>query len=241
MQRTLVQEAPHCIGKTLSVSGWVHARRDHGGLIFVDVRDHSGILQLVINPENTDAFAVAEELRDEFVIKAQGELKERTAELKNEKIPTGEVELYVATLTILNRSQALPIQPFAEAQAGEDLRLKYRYLDLRRPKMQENLKKRARYYKVIRDYMEARDFTEVTTPILANSSPEGARDFLVPSRVHEGKFYALPQAPQQFKQLLMVGGVPRYYQIATCFRDEDPRADRLYGDFYQLDLEMSFV
>jgi aspartyl-tRNA synthetase len=241
MQRTLVQEAPHCIGKTLSVSGWVHARRDHGGLIFVDVRDHSGILQLVINPENTDAFAVAEELRDEFVIKAEGELKERTAELKNEKIPTGEVELYVATLTILNRSQALPIQPFAEAQAGEDLRLKYRYLDLRRPKMQENLKKRARYYKVIRDYMEARDFTEVTTPILANSSPEGARDFLVPSRVHEGKFYALPQAPQQFKQLLMVGGVPRYYQIATCFRDEDPRADRLYGDFYQLDLEMSFV
>lgn len=125
MQRTLVQEAPHCIGKTLSVSGWVHARRDHGGLIFVDVRDHSGILQLVINPENTDAFAVAEELRDEFVIKAQGELKERTAELKNEKIPTGEVELYVATLTILNRSQALPIQPFAEAQAGEDLRVKY--------------------------------------------------------------------------------------------------------------------
>ncbi|MFZ2545697.1 MAG: aspartate--tRNA ligase, partial [Candidatus Saccharimonas aalborgensis] len=154
---------------------------------------------------------------------------------------TGEVELYVAILTILNRSQALPIQPFAEAQAGEDLRLKYRYLDLRRPKMQENLKKRARYYKVIRDYMEARDFTEVTTPILANSSPEGARDFLVPSRVHEGKFYALPQAPQQFKQLLMVGGVSRYYQIATCFRDEDPRADRLYGDFYQLDLEMSFV
>ncbi|MFZ2545649.1 MAG: OB-fold nucleic acid binding domain-containing protein, partial [Candidatus Saccharimonas aalborgensis] len=128
MQRTLVQEAPHCIGKTLSVSGWVHARRDHGGLIFVDVRDHSGILQLVINPENTDAFAVAEELRDEFVIKAEGELKERTAELKNEKIPTGEVELYVAILTILNRSQALPIQPFAEAQAGEDLRLKYRYL-----------------------------------------------------------------------------------------------------------------
>lgn len=241
MQRTLVQEAPHCIGKTLSVSGWVHARRDHGGLIFVDVRDHSGVLQLVINPENTDAFAVAEELRDEFVIKAEGELKERTAELKNEKIPTGEVELYVATLTILNRSQALPIQPFAEAQAGEDLRLKYRYLDLRRPKMQENLKKRAHYYKVIRDYMEACDFTEVTTPILANSSPEGARDFLVPSRVHEGKFYALPQAPQQFKQLLMVGGVPRYYQIATCFRDEDPRADRLYGDFYQLDLEMSFV
>ena len=142
----------------------------------------------------------------------------------------------------LNRSEALPIPVHDDApQANEELRLKYRYLDLRRPKMQETLKKRAAYYKVLRDYMEAQEFTEITTPILANSSPEGARDFLVPSRVHPGKFYALPQAPQQFKQLLMVGGVSRYYQIATCFRDEDPRADRLYGDFYQLDLEMSFV
>jgi len=142
---------------------------------------------------------------------------------------------------VLNRSEALPIQTEGKAMANEDLRLKYRFLDLRRPKMQERLKQRAQYYRVMREYMDAHDFTEVTTPILANSSPEGARDFLVPSRVHPGKFYALPQAPQQFKQLLMVGGVPRYYQIATCFRDEDPRADRLYGDFYQLDLEMSFV
>lgn len=241
MQRTYTADTPAHTGQHISVSGWVHSRRDHGGLIFIDLRDHTGLLQLVLNPEQSEAFAIAEGVRDEFVVRAEGDVRERALELKNDKIPTGSVELAVNQLVILNRSDVLPIQPFAEAQAGEDLRLKYRYLDLRRPKMQENLKKRARYYKVIRDYMEARDFTEVTTPILANSSPEGARDFLVPSRVHEGKFYALPQAPQQFKQLLMVGGVPRYYQIATCFRDEDPRADRLYGDFYQLDLEMSFV
>ncbi|MBP6037752.1 MAG: aspartate--tRNA ligase [Candidatus Saccharimonas sp.] len=241
MIRLLAAECIEKIGQNISVSGWVHARRDHGGLIFIDVRDHTGLLQLVINPDHTEAFAVAEELRDEFVVKAEGVVRERDESLRNDKIPTGGIELVVDQLTILNRADTLPIQPFAEAQASEDLRLKYRYLDLRRPKVQDNLKKRAAYYKYMRDYMEAHDFTEVTTPILANSSPEGARDFLVPSRVHEGKFYALPQAPQQFKQLLMVGGVPRYYQIATCFRDEDPRADRLYGDFYQLDLEMAFV
>lgn len=241
MIRLLAAECIEKIGQNISVSGWVHARRDHGGLVFIDLRDHTGLLQLVINPDHTEAFAVAEELRDEFVIKAEGVVRERDESLRNDKIPTGGIELVVDRLTILNRADTLPIQPFAEAQANEDLRLKYRYLDLRRPKVQDNLKKRAAYYKYMRDYMEAHDFTEVTTPILANSSPEGARDFLVPSRVHEGKFYALPQAPQQFKQLLMVGGVPRYYQIATCFRDEDPRADRLYGDFYQLDLEMAFV
>lgn len=241
MKRTLVLDTMSRVGEQVSVSGWVHSRRNHGGLVFIDIRDHTGILQLVINPDHAEAFAVADELRDEFVIKATGYINERTADLKNDKIVTGGVELVVDSLTILNRADTLPIQPFAEAQANEELRLKYRYLDLRRPKVQDNLKQRARYYKFMRDYMEARDFIEVTTPILANSSPEGARDFLVPSRVHEGKFYALPQAPQQFKQLLMVGGVPRYYQIATCFRDEDPRADRLYGDFYQLDLEIAFV
>lgn len=241
MKRTLVLDTMSRVGEQVSVSGWVHSRRNHGGLVFIDIRDHTGILQLVINPDHAEAFAIADELRDEFVIKATGYINERTADLKNDKISTGSVELVVDSLTILNRADTLPIQPFAEAQANEELRLKYRYLDLRRPKVQENLKQRARYYKFMRDYMEARDFIEVTTPILANSSPEGARDFLVPSRVHEGKFYALPQAPQQFKQLLMVGGVPRYYQIATCFRDEDPRADRLYGDFYQLDLEIAFV
>lgn len=241
MNRTYSSKAPQLVGQQISVSGWVHSRRDHGGLIFIDVRDHTGILQLVINPETPEAFAVAEQLRDEFVIRAEGTVREREGDLKNDKIATGNVEVAVESITILNRAETLPIQPFAEQQANEELRLKYRYLDLRRPKMQHTLQRRAKMFSTIRDFMEAGEFTEVTTPILANSSPEGARDFLIPSRLHEGKFYALPQAPQQFKQLLMVGGVPRYYQLAACFRDEDPRADRLYGEFYQLDTEMAFV
>lgn len=241
MTRTYAIKTPEAIGQQISVSGWVNSRRDHGGLIFIDLRDHTGIVQLVINPETPEAFALAEELRDEFVVRVSGTVREREGTLKNDKIPTGTVEVTVESIVILNRSDVLPIQPFAEQQANEELRLKYRYLDLRRPKMQHMLKKRAEMFSTIRSYMEANEFTEVTTPILANSSPEGARDFLIPSRLHEGKFYALPQAPQQFKQLLMVGGVPRYYQLAACFRDEDPRADRLYGEFYQLDTEMSFV
>ena len=241
MTRLLITEAMSKVGEHLSIAGWVHSRRDHGGLIFIDVRDHTGVLQLVINPEVPEAFKLAEELRDEYVVRVSGTLRERAPELKNDKIPTGGVELAVEGLTILNRAEALPIQPFAEAQANEDLRFKYRYLDLRRPAIQTMLRKRAEMYRRIHEYMDTRDFIEITTPILANSSPEGARDFLIPSRLQEGKFYALPQAPQQFKQLLMVGGVPRYYQLAACFRDEDPRADRLYGEFYQLDLEMSFV
>lgn len=241
MNRTLAADAVTRSGERIAVSGWVHSRRDHGGLIFIDVRDHTGLLQLVIHPDHAAAFKVAEELRDEYVIRSEGVVSERAPELKNDKIATGSIELMVDTITILNRAEALPIQPFADAQANEDLRFKYRYLDLRRPKMQHMLKKRAEMYRRIHSYMDARDFIEITTPILANSSPEGARDFLIPSRLQEGKFYALPQAPQQFKQLLMVGGVPRYYQLAACFRDEDPRADRLYGEFYQLDLEMSFV
>ena len=242
MKRTFNIQAAQLAGEKISVSGWVHSRRDHGGLIFVDLRDHTGLLQLVFNSDNPEAFSLADELRDEFVIRAEGMVRERAAGLKNDKIPTGAVELVVERLTLLNRAETLPIQPFAEEnQAGEDLRFKYRYLDLRRPKMQQMLKKRAEMYRRIHQYMDDRDFIETQTPILANSSPEGARDFLIPSRLQEGKFYALPQAPQQFKQLLMVGGVPRYYQLAACFRDEDPRADRLYGEFYQLDLEMSFV
>ncbi|MGE5312809.1 MAG: aspartate--tRNA ligase [Acidobacteriota bacterium] len=240
--RTLSLQAPERIGQEITVEGWVHSRRDHGGLVFVDLRDHTGVLQLVINPEHADeAFHIAEELRDEYVIRAVGVVNERAPELQNDKIPTGRVELAVETMTILNRAEALPIQPFAEAQANEELRFKYRYLDLRRPKIQEMLQRRAEMYRRIHAYMDEREFIEIATPILANSSPEGARDFLIPSRLQEGKFYALPQAPQQFKQLLMVGGVPRYYQLAACFRDEDPRADRLYGEFYQLDCEMSFV
>lgn len=242
MIRTLAAETTTKIGETVSLSGWVNSRRDHGGLIFVDLRDHTGVVQLVINPEQTEAFALAESVRDEYVLTAVGTVKERDESLKNPHLPTGTVEIVADELILLNKSEPLPVAVQDEGQqSNEELRLKYRYLDLRRPKMQNNLKKRAEYYKVLRQYMDEHDFTEVTTPILANSSPEGARDFLVPSRVHPGKFYALPQAPQQFKQLLMVGGVPRYYQIATCFRDEDPRADRLYGDFYQLDLEMAFV
>ena len=241
-QRTLAIDTPTKAGETIMLAGWVHTRRDHGGLIFIDLRDHTGLVQLVINPEQTEAFRLAESLRDEFVIRASGVVTERGEGLKNPNIASGNVEIVVENLEILNRAETLPIQPFAEEnQAGEDLRFKYRYLDLRRPKMQQMLKKRAEMYQCIHQYMDARDFIEIQTPILANSSPEGARDFLIPSRLQENKFYALPQAPQQFKQLLMVGGVPRYYQLAACFRDEDPRADRLYGEFYQLDLEMSFV
>lgn len=239
--RTYSKQVPDQVGTEVTVKGWVQSRRDHGGLIFIDVRDHTGIVQLVVQPEQAEAFVVAEQLRDEFVISATGTVRERDEQLKNPNIATGGVEIRVDQLVILNRSEALPIQPFSEQQANEELRFAYRFLDLRRPKMQALLQKRANMYKRIRDYMEANEFTEVTTPIIANSSPEGARDFLIPSRLHPGQFYALPQAPQQFKQLLMVGGVPRYYQIAACFRDEDPRADRLYGEFYQLDLEMSFV
>jgi aspartyl-tRNA synthetase len=241
MSRVLVADLLGNVGKQILVKGWVQSRRDHGGLIFIDLRDHTGVAQLVIDPKTPDAFKIAESLRDEFVISASGNVSERAPELINDKIPTGKIEIRVEEMSILNRSEPLPIQPFAEAQANEELRLKYRYLDLRRPKMQDMLGKRSQYFKFIRDYMDELEFTEVTTPILANSSPEGARDFLIPSRIHPGKFYALPQAPQQFKQLLMVGGIPRYYQLAACFRDEDPRADRLYGEFYQLDMEMSFV
>lgn len=230
------------IGKTVQVSGWVNSRRDHGGLIFIDLRDHTGIIQLVITPDTPKAFAVAEGLRDEFVISATGLARERAPELKNPNIPTGDIEIVVDNLALINRSEPLPVNTHDEGDpSGEELRLKYRFLDLRRPSVQNILRRRAEFYRIMRQYMDEHDFIEITTPILANSSPEGARDFLVPSRLHSGKFYALPQAPQQFKQLLMVGGVPRYYQIAPCFRDEDPRADRLYGDFYQLDCEMSFV
>ena len=240
--RILAAETSKKVGENITVAGWVHSRRDHGGLIFIDLRDHTGLVQLVINPDKKDAFSLAESLRDEFVVRACGVVAERGEGLKNPNIASGDVEIVVDNLEVLNRAETLPIQPFAEDnQAGEELRFKYRYLDLRRPKMQNMLKKRAEMYRRIHKYMDDRDFIEIQTPILANSSPEGARDFLIPSRLQEGKFYALPQAPQQFKQLLMVGGVPRYYQLAACFRDEDPRADRLYGEFYQLDLEMSFA
>mgnify|MGYP000989868193 FL=1 len=240
--RILSGELKTKLNEKVTVAGWVNSRRDHGGLIFIDLRDHQGIIQLVITPENQHAFSLAETLRDEFVISATGVIRERAADLKNPNIETGDIELVVESMELLNRSDTPPVNTHDDGpESGEELRLKYRYLDLRRPSMQNTLKRRAKFYSYLRNYMDQHDFIEVTTPILANSSPEGARDFLVPSRLKPGLFYALPQAPQQFKQLLMVGGLPRYYQIAPCFRDEDPRADRLYGDFYQLDCEMSFV
>ena len=243
MQRTLSSETPSKIGHDVTLSGWVNSRRDHGGVIFIDLRDHTGVVQLTIHPESASAFKAGEKLRDEFVITATGKVIERAAELANKNIETGTVEVVVSEITILNPSKALP---FAVANSenqniGEDIRLKFRFLDLRRDKMQKMLVKRHKMIKFIRDWMDEHGFIEISTPILTSSSPEGARDFLVPSRLHPGKFYALPQAPQQFKQLLMVGGVPKYFQIAPCFRDEDPRADRSPGEFYQLDLEIAFA
>jgi len=243
MPRTLSSETPKKIGQDVSVSGWVNSRRDHGGVIFIDLRDHTGIVQITIHPESAEAFEVAEKLRDEFVITAQGKVIERPADLINKNIPSGGIEIVATEITLLNASKPLPFAiAHNEGQTiNEELRLKFRFLDLRREKMQNMLIRRHKMIKYIRDWMDAEGFIEITTPILTSSSPEGARDFLVPSRLHPGKFYALPQAPQQFKQLLMVAGVPKYFQIAPCFRDEDPRADRSPGEFYQLDLEISFA
>jgi len=230
------------IGKQVTLAGWVDTRRDHGGVIFIDLRDRWGITQLTFRKEiNKETFAKAEKLRSEFVIQAEGKVVARPDDMINPKLPTGEVEVEVEKLEILSECNQLPFEISGETNANEDLRLKYRFLDLRHKRLQEILQKRDAFISFIRKFMHDRDFTEVQTPILANSSPEGARDYLVPSRLHPGKFYALPQAPQQFKQLLMVAGFDRYFQIAPCFRDEDPRADRHPGEFYQLDFEMSFV
>ncbi len=242
MERTLTVKTPRLVGQEIKVAGWVNTRRDHGGVIFVDLRDHTGLIQVVFNPNHDDIFHLAEGLRDEYCIAVTGTVRERGTGLENPHLATGQIELVASQLEILNRSDPIPVATRDEGQrSSEEMRLRYRYLDLRRPSMQQMIARRDQFNRIIRRYMAEHDFIEVTTPILANSSPEGARDFLVPSRLHQGDYYALPQAPQQFKQLLMVGGVPRYYQIAACFRDEDPRADRLYGEFYQLDCEMSFV
>ncbi len=223
------------------ICGWVHRRRDHGGLIFLDVRDHYGITQIVINPEQKDIFAMAEKVRSEWVLEIHGTVRKRLEGAERKENPTGEIEVSAKEITILAESKTPPFEIDQEKDVNEELRLKYRFLDLRRPKLQEMMMKRDQLITHVRQYMHGLQFTEVQTPILANSSPEGARDYLVPSRIHPGTFYALPQAPQQFKQLLMVAGLDRYFQIAPCFRDEDPRADRHPGEFYQLDLEMSFV
>ncbi|MEK7619522.1 MAG: aspartate--tRNA ligase [Patescibacteria group bacterium] len=229
------------IGTEVTLAGWVHSRRDHGGLIFIDLRDHYGLTQVVFHPETKDAFAFAEHVRSEWVIKIVGTVQARIEGAVRADRATGAIEVSVATVEVLSESKTPPFEIDNAIDVGEDLRLKYRFLDLRRPAMQTMLSQRDAFLTAIREYMHAQKFVEVQTPILTSSSPEGARDFLVPSRIHPGQFYALPQAPQQFKQLLMVSGLDRYFQIAPCFRDEDPRADRHPGEFYQLDLEMSFA
>lgn len=228
------------VGETVRLSGWVHRKRDFGGLLFVDLRDHYGITQIVADADSP-ALAVLDRLRVESVITIEGNVKARSAETVNPRLATGEVEVYARQITVLSTAEELPLPVADEQPYPEDIRLKYRFLDLRRETLHKNIMTRVAVIADMRQRMNAAGFNEFSTPILTASSPEGARDFLVPSRIHAGKFYALPQAPQQYKQLLMVAGFDRYFQIAPCFRDEDPRADRLPGEFYQLDLEMSFV
>ena len=228
------------VGATVQLDGWVNRRRDHGGLIFIDLRDRDGITQAVFDPSQAGAFAVAETLRNEDVVRVRGLVRRRPAGTENPKLSTGEIEVAAEGVDVLNRSLVPPFPVNVEADVDESLRLKYRYLDLRRPRLQHNLTVRHKIVKAIRDFFDARDFLEIETPCLIKSTPEGARDFLVPSRLHQGTFYALPQSPQILKQLLMIGGLGRYMQIARCFRDEDTRADR-QPEFTQLDVEMSFV
>ena len=232
------------VGQTLTVGGFVHTIRDHGGLIFIDLRSQSDILQCVVNPEkNAEAFKMAEKVHSEYVLKITGKVIPREADAVNPKLPTGEIEIEIENLEIVSKAKTMPFDIHAEGGnlAGEETRLKYRYLDLRREKLKKMMTQKHKLFLAVRNWFDSQDFIEVTTPILANSSPEGARDYLVPSRIHPGKFYALPQAPQQFKQLLMVGGFNKYFQIAPCFRDEDPRADRHPGDFYQIDAEIAWA
>jgi aspartyl-tRNA synthetase len=228
------------IGETVRLSGWCHRIRDHGGVLFIDLRDHYGITQCVVDPDSP-AFRDAEKLRSEWVVRMEGRLRRRPEGTDNPELPTGQVELYVSDIEVLGPAGELPLPVFGEQEYPEDIRLKYRFLDLRRERLHQNIMTRGAIIDSMRRRMKQQGFFEFQTPILTASSPEGARDFLVPSRIHPGKFYALPQAPQQYKQLLMMSGFDRYFQIAPCFRDEDPRADRLPGEFYQLDIEMSFV
>ena len=228
------------IDSEVRLSGWCHRVRDHGGVLFIDLRDHYGLTQVVADPDSP-AFKVAETLRSEWVVRVDGKVRRRPGGTENPDLPTGAVEVYIREIEVLGPAGELPMPVFGDQEYPEETRLKYRFLDLRREHLHQNIMKRGQVINSIRRRMKAQGFFEFQTPILTASSPEGARDYLVPSRVHPGKFYALPQAPQQFKQLIMVSGFDRYFQIAPCFRDEDARADRSPGEFYQLDLEMSFV
>jgi aspartyl-tRNA synthetase len=228
------------IGKDVRLAGWCHRIRDHGGLLFIDLRDHYGLAQVVADPESP-VFKLAETLRSEWVVRIDGKVRRRPAGTENPDLPTGAIEVFVTGIEVLGSAGELPMPVFGEQEYPEDIRLRYRFLDLRRDRLHGNIMKRGAIIDSIRHRMKAQGFFEFQTPILTASSPEGARDYLVPSRIHPGKFYALPQAPQQFKQLIMVSGFDRYFQIAPCFRDEDARADRSPGEFYQLDVEMSFV
>jgi aspartyl-tRNA synthetase len=242
MDRVLVSEVTDKVGEKVKVSGWVHARRDHGKLIFIDLRDRSGLLQVVFwGGGNQDLFTQAENLRIEFVVEVTGTVQKRNENQVNPDLPTGTVELAAETLEILNESETPPIEVAAEtSEASEETRLKYRYIDLRRQQMQHNIRLRSDFVQKCREYLFSNGFTEIETPLLTESTPEGSRDFVVPSRLNPGNFYALPQSPQQYKQLLMVGGFERYFQIARAVRDEDPRADRGF-EHTQVDIEMSFV
>ena len=228
------------IDKDVLLSGWVHKKRDHGNLLFIDLRDNFGVTQCIVDKENQN-FSELEKIPLETVIKIEGKVVKRTSETINSELSTGEIEIQINTFDVLGKTKELPLPVFSDQEYSEEIRLKYRFLDLRRKKIHNNIILRSKVISFIRKEMENLGFNEFQTPILTSSSPEGARDFLVPSRLNPGKFYALPQAPQQFKQLIMVSGFDRYFQIAPCFRDEDARADRSPGEFYQLDLEMSFV
>ncbi|MFA5022447.1 MAG: aspartate--tRNA ligase [Patescibacteria group bacterium] len=241
MARTVISDVVNKVGDSVTVCGWVHSRRDHGKIIFIDLRDRSGLLQVVFEPKNKEAYELATQLRSEFVIELQGKISARPKSMINDKIPTGTVEMSAEKLEILNEAKTPPFEIDKDTiQVGEENRLKYRYLDLRSLRMANNMVMRSKVVKFIRDYLTAQDFLDIETPILTKGTPEGAREFLVPSRIWAGQFYVLPQSPQQFKQLLMVAGAEKYFQIAKCFRDEDTRGDR-QAEFTQLDLEMSFV